>query len=226
MSRKKPPPKRWTYQNPKWASNVRAREDIARLKAIVPSLKKFSRRKVFTEQEKRTIKRFSNMLPYSDNLHPVTKNIAKKYRDELYTPKEDDPHTYGVQAIKLTHLPREKYPIKIKDRHGHLEYVVQYPDGQREWWHSPISKITKQTLKKTARTAFEDNPYLLPLQDLAEQAARYFKNTQTKAVSLWTVDGIVGRTFRTFGEFELWLYREWEHYKDVNKWINGIAILV
>ena len=59
-----------------------------------------------------------------------------------------------------------------------------------------------------------------------ELAAQAFERIQTKRVYLWAESGRVGEGFNNLQEFIQWVVADFQKYKNVHKWVNGIAILI
>jgi hypothetical protein len=203
-----------------------------KLAAIVPSLKKFKKRKTVTRNEKRRIRYREKQLKNIPFLVPVTKAQAKKLgRKKLFLP--------GIQAVQLRNVP-EGSKISIKKR-GDVSVVT--PSGQR-WIYWGLSRDTvrsRRGMREAGRQVFSHE---FPIEKVTELTAKAFAQYKIQQVHLWAHAGIVGDGFADLQQFIQWVNEKWQNGRyitvrqrstsgdiysepsDPGKWVNGIAILI
>lgn len=186
-------------------------EAAKRLAMFAPGLKKYRRRKKLSPSEKGAIARKERVLRYTDHLIPVTKKMARELKGQLFAP--------GVQAIQLRNTsPHAKIRRVKKD-------IIVTSNG-RTFLYWRLLDLKPKSLKKAAKEAFENIRGAFPVEQIAELAQRAFKSIKTKQVFLWAESGRVGEGFRNFDEFVQWLYESYSSYRNVERWVNGIAIQI
>lgn len=216
--------------------NIRSDADYLvsarKLAALVPSLKKFRKRKTVTKNEKRQIRRREKQLKNIPFLVPVTKQQAKKLgRKKLFLP--------GIQAIQLRNVP-EGSKITIRKRG---DIAVTQSNGQR-WIYWSLDRNTVRSrggMREAGRKVFEKE---FPIEKVSDLTAKAFKTYQIQQVHLWAHAGIVGDGFADLQQFIMWVNEKWQNGRyitvramrstgdiysepsDPGKWVNGIAILI
>jgi hypothetical protein len=178
---------------------------------FAPGLKKYKRRKRLNNGEKSAISHKEKILRYSDHLIPVTKKQAKKLKDLLFAP--------GVQAIQLRNTAPDARIVRLKK-----DMVVTSNGRTFIYWR--LENVKKGAMKKAAKKIFTEFNATFEIEHLAELAERAFKKLKPIRIYLWAEAGRVGEGFKTFDEFMQWLYEDYSQYKNVERWVNGIAIQV
>lgn len=197
---------------------------------FIPSLAKYKRRKTLTPAEKAAIKRAENMLPYTDYLIPVKGKKAEKLRRAgvLHTPETTI--KTGPNAGKIVrHKPIAAVQLRNTGKDAAIDMVTDEAmlakSHGRPWVYQFVEPLTKAGIAEAAEDAFFD-PASYEIEKVIEMAQRAFANPVTKAVYLWAESGRVGDAFETLSEFVAWLEASWRRYKNVDRWMRGIAILV
>lgn len=205
-TRKKPKSRRTTDEY------LSAARNMAKL---VPGLRKYKRRKTLKPQEKAAIRRAEKKLHGGFNLIPVDKRTAKELKDLLWAP--------GVQAIQFKNISPDAVVRRIKKD-------IYITSNGRNWiyWKLPDTSVgTMETSREELEQMSEEYPEAFretfDIERLEELAARAYEDTRVKSVHLWTKQGRVGEGFRTLKQFMQWLYQEYSHYKDTERWVIGIA---
>jgi hypothetical protein len=205
---------------------------------FAPSLRKYKRRKKLKPAEKGAITRKENALKGSYNLKPLTKKQARKMRDVLYAP--------GVAAIQLSNTGEE---VKIHVTEDKNMFVTT---NGRTWvyWHlSELKRIEYDQLLDEGYSEEEARELVgeeqqgvmveagkkvftsiireaFPVEKIIRLAEKAFKKPHVHMIGLWTNKGRVGEGFRTFDEFKQWVFADFSTYANVEKWVNGVAILI
>lgn len=183
----------------------------ARLSKFTPGLKKYKRRKKLNNGEKSAISHKEKILRYSDHLIPVTKRQAKKLKGLLFAP--------GVQAIQLRNTAPDARIVRLKK-----DMVVTSNGRTFIYWR--LEDVKKGGMKRAAKKVFTEFEATFEIEHLAELAQRAFKKLKPIRIYLWAEAGRVGEGFKSFDEFMQWLYEDYSQYKNVERWVNGIAIQV
>lgn len=199
------------------------------LSKLVPSLKKFNKRKTLTKSEKATIRRREKQLKNIPFLVPVTPAQAKKLtRRKLFLP--------GIQAIQLRNVPEG---AKIKIRKRDIEVII----GSHRWIYWGLDRDivrSRRGMRKAGTEAFNKQ---FPIEKVSDLTVAAFAKYRVQQVHLWAHAGIVGDAFEDVQAFIQWVNEKWNQgryistqYKaggdiystpsDPGKWVNGIAILV
>lgn len=200
------------------------------LSSLVPSLKKFKKRKTLTKNEKRQIRRREKQLQNIPFLVPVSPAQAKKLGNrKLFKP--------GVRAIQLRGVEQGQR-ININKRGD-----ISTSDGNRHWiyWTLPKAVVrSRRGMRDAGSSAFNKE---FPIDKVADLAAKAFKQFEVQEVRLWAHAGIVGEGFQDLPAFIRWVNSKWQNGRyitvrqyanediysdpsDPGKWVNGIAILV
>lgn len=182
-----------------------------RLAKFAPGLKKYKRRKKLNNGEKSAISHKEKILRYSDHLIPVTKKQAKKLKGLLLAP--------GVQAIQLRNTAPDAKIVKLRK-----DMVVTSNGRTFIYWR--LENVKPAGMKRAAKKIFTDFSETFQIEKLAELAQKAFKKLKPIRIYLWAEAGRVGEGFKTFDEFMQWLYEDYSQYKNVERWVNGIAIQV
>ncbi|MDE2019667.1 MAG: hypothetical protein KGJ13_04980 [Patescibacteria group bacterium] len=223
-------------------------KDAARLAPIVPKLKKFRRRKTLKPYEKAQIVRYANAIPYSANLFPVKARIAKAKPDLLwpiyYTVKEkhkgkknvhagEERRMHGIFAMREDNFGNPGafhiYANSGKYMEGSREFSLVSNGRKWIYWSLPKSGLKKRKLpnKQIAeygRRAFELEDF--PIEKLQKLAELQFRKLKTFRVALWTRHGRTRAVFDDLKQFLKWVAEEWEHYKETDEWVKGLAVWV
>jgi hypothetical protein len=227
-----------------------------RLAQFAPALKKYRRRKRFTPHEKAAIAHKEKLLRYTDHLIPLTKKQYRELKDQAFIPtryfterqrekfrtgekKEPVPYknNQGIFAIQLRNTSEHARIKKVKN-----DMIVTSNGRTFLYWKLPIhqprnpkktekedeqiNKRSQKLLKEAAKKAFENVTGAFPIEQIAELAKRAFKSVKTKQVFLWAESGRVGEGFHNFDEFVQWLWESYSQYRNVERWVNGIAIQI
>lgn len=203
------------------------------LSKIVPSLKKFAKRKTLKKSEKATITRREKQLKNIPFLQPVTPKQAKQLgRRKMFLP--------GVQAIQLRGVDTDKGDKFKINRYGDIE--VTKATGQR-WIYWALDRKTVRSrpgMREAGKDVFDKK---LPIEKVADITAEAFQKYHIQEVRLWAHAGIVGEGFHSLKQFILWVNEKWNQGRyvstrqfangeiysspsDPGKWVNGIAILI
>lgn len=212
--------------------------DSAKQRArFMPGMKKYAKRKTLKPSEKAAITRAERKLPYTDYLIPVKgeKLRTLKRAGILYTPETTIKK--GPNAGKIVrHSPINAVQFRNTAKDAAIEQVndeqLMVKSHGRPWVYqfvdalvTPQGRAMPGPMKDAAEDAFED-PETYEIEKVLELAKRAFKNPVTKAVYLWAESGRVGDAFMTFSEFAQWADSNYRRYKNVDRWVKGIAILV
>lgn len=210
------------------------------MSVYAPSLKKYARRQTnLTQWEKSAIARKENILRYAYNLQPVSKKQAKDLKDVLFKfrtviKKGPNKGKYvehgGIRAIQLSNTG-EKVRLNIVNKN-----LLVTTNG-RTWVYWQLNQISdhntfpsKQSLNEIDRagqTAFL--PAIreaFPVEKIVKLAERAFANPVVKMIGLWAAPGRVGEPCRSLKEFVHWIYKDYSTYAYVERWVNGIAVLI
>lgn len=207
------------------------------LSKLVPSLRKFKRRKTLTKSEKASIRRREKQKKNVPFIFPVSKQQAKKLgRRRLFMP--------GFQAIQLRST-KEVAAFKASDKihigkHGDIS-ITQ--DGQRWiYWSLDRNEVRSRVAMRTRGAEAFNKQF--PIERVADLAVKAFATYKVQQVHLWAHAGIVGDAFHSIEDFVRWVNKQWNagrymstRYRegtdeiytqpsDPGKWINGIAILI
>lgn len=180
------------------------------LSTVAPALKKYKRRKKLTRWEKGAITRKEKAVKYADNLIPVADKNKKKFKKFFYAP--------GVQAIQMRNTGRNVTIQAFQDD-------ILVTSNGRTWLYWSLDNVRPAGMTKAAETVFGVRG-AFPLEQILELASRAFSKPQTLAVGLWTAQGRVGEPFPSMRQFLEWITLQYSSYVDVEKWVNGIAIMV
>ena len=202
------------------------------LSGLVPSLKKFKKRKTLKASEKRAIRRRETQLKNIPYLFPVTKKQAKRLkRGKMFLP--------GVQAIQLRNVS-DTSKIRI-GKAGDIFITDTQGEQPTRWIYWALDRKTvrsKERMRGAGRRAFD---HMFPIEKIADMAAEAFARSDVKAVRLWAHAGVVGDSFEALGPFVMWVNEKWSNGRymgqqerlggdiysnpsDPGKWINGLAI--
>lgn len=200
--------------------------------ALVPSLKKFKKRKTLKKSEKATIARREKQLKDIPFLQPITSKQAKILgRRKIFLP--------GIQAIQLRNVDTEKGDRFKINKHGDIEVFTD--EGRWIYWSLDRDAVrSRVAMREAGAAAFEKK---LPIEKVAELTEKAFAQYHVQEVRLWAHAGIVGEGFLTLDEFIMWVNEKWNHGRyistrvgrnnmiyenpsDPGKWVNGIAILI
>jgi hypothetical protein len=202
--------------------------DSAReLAAFVPALKKYKRRRTLTRWEKGAITRKENIVRYTDHLIPVTKKQARELKDLLFQPEttvKSGPQRgriirhHGVQAIQLRNTGRDVTIRKVRND-------IYVSSNGRTWVYWSLPSTTKSAVQHAGEEAFT-NPDAFDIEKVVELARQAFENPTTKGVFLWAESGRVGEGTEDIETFVRWIATDYARYKNTDRWVRGIAILV
>jgi len=202
---------------------------------FAPGLKKYKRRKTLKPAEKGAITRKENALAFhTDKLVPVSKQLARQLKDQLFVPKrrvydeETDQYRYeegqgrqGIRAIELRNTGMDAKIHKVKD-----DMIVTSNGRTFLYWKLDREDVkTKRGMTKAAAAAFDSQ---FPIERVAELAKVAFEKLKPLAVYLWAPSGRVGNPFESLKQFSMWLAENWsaDRYSQQEKWVNGIVILL
>ena len=184
-------------------------EIAKRLSKLAPGLKKYTRRKELNNGEKSAISHKEKILRYSDHLIPVSTKQAKKLKGLLFAP--------GVQAIQLRNTSPDAKIKKVgKD-------IVLTSNG-RNFIYWRLENVKPRGMKKAADTVFNKFEATFQIEHIAALAQKAFKKFKPKQIFLWAESGRVGEGFADFDVFMDWIYESYSQYKNVERWVNGVAI--
>lgn len=201
------------------------------LSRLVPSLRKFRRRKTLTKSNKATIRRREKQLKNIPFLVPVTKKQAKNLgRRKLFLP--------GIQAIQLRNVTPDAQ-IKI-NRRGQITVV----EHDRRWIYWSLDRNTVRSRRGMREAGAKAFAKQFDIERVSDLTAAAFKRYRVQQVHLWAHAGIVGEGFEDLQQFVMWVNEKWNQGRyvttryrvgspdiytepsDPGKWVNGIAILV
>lgn len=192
-------------------------DSAADLARFVPHLKKLKRRKTLKRGEKVSVTYWSKKLRYLPNLIPLTKKQAKELRNQLISPK--------LQAIQLTNVGKvEKITVVNKKMFvaaNHRTFLYTRVDDLTQTENR--NEVETTGMYKEAGKAFDQ---MYPIEQIMKLAELAFKSPQTEAIYLWSDQGNVGEPFYNLNEFVQWLLTDYSKYRNVHKWVNGIAIML
>lgn len=202
-------------------------ESVRELSKFVPALKKYKRRKTLKPQEKSAITRKEHIIRYTDYLIPVTKKQARKLKDHLFQPEtiiktgkrrgQVQRHK-GIQAIQLRNTGSDVQIIS-----GGKDLLIESNGWLWAYWR--IDNPTARNVKQAGTDAFE-NPEAYEIERVIALAQKAFDNPETKGVYLWAESGRVGEGFTSLKQFIRWIASDYAKYKNTDRWVKGIAILV
>lgn len=202
-------------------------ESARELAAFVPSLKKYRRRKTLTPWEKGAITRKENIIRYTDHLIPVTKKQARELKEQLFQPettiktgkqKGKIIRHHGIQAIQLRNTGKNVLIKKVRND------IIVTSNG-RTWVYWSLPSSNKSVIRKAGEDAFT-NPDTFDIERVVELAKKAFDNPETKGVFLWAESGRVGEGTEDIESFVRWIASDYARYKNTERWVKGIAILV
>lgn len=212
-------------------------ESVKRLAPYIPNIRKYKRRKTLKPQEKSAIARYEKLLHYTDRLIPLTKQQAKDLKDMLYKPvvvkehKDREGNTYythdelktpnGVRAVSMKGLGTTKIK-KIAKVTGDITVIA----NGRTWVLWKLDRVRTADMRSAAATIFQDFGSAFPIEQIARLAKIAYETPGVLEVKLWTSHGMVGEPKNNFNSFMYWLEHDYSTYKDTDKWVNGLAILV
>lgn len=207
-------------------------ESARELATVIPSLKKYKKRKTLRPAEKAAIARkekiFRETYTSIDNLIPLSKSQARELKDVVFQPetlirsgprKGQTMRHHFVQAIQLRNTGRD---TKIIKKLGSNIVVVS---NGRTWVYWKLPNVKPSTLEEYGEAAFE-TPEEFDIERVLELAKKAFQQPETKGIYLWGDKGRVGSPFPTFKQFARWIIDDYQSYTNTEKWVNGIAILV
>lgn len=206
------------------ASYIRAAKELAKFAPSLKKYKKLRKGERLTGSQKAAIAHKEKLLRYSDYLTPVTEKQAKKMKGLLYAP--------GIRAIRLGNTGEDAHIKKIARVTNDIHFVSNGRDflywqlGIRNQRNDeePPNKKSRGKLKEAGKAALDNFKNTFPIEQIAELAQRAFKKIRTRQIFLWAEAGRVGEGFHNFDEFMQWLYESYSQYKNVERWVNGIAI--
>lgn len=180
-----------------------------KLSKFAPGLKKYKRRRKLNNGEKAAISHKERLLRYSDHLIPVSKSQARKLKGLLFAP--------GVQAIQLRNTSPDAKITKVgKD-------IVLTSNG-RNFIYWRLENVKARGMKKAADAVFNKFEATFQIEHIAALAQQAFKKFKPKQIFLWAESGRVGEGFADFDVFMDWIYESYSQYKNVERWVNGVAI--
>lgn len=194
------------------------------MSGVVPKFKKYRKRQTIKPHEKGQITRMENALKFADSLISVDKRQAKQLKEQLYQPTHTTKsgrvvHIHGIQAVQFRNTSSK---AKIK-RVVRGKALIE--DQGFLWLYSATDDFKPRTILQRGREAFT-MPESYEIEKVLEAAKRAFANPETKAVYLWAQAGRAGGGFRDFKTFARWVKRDYSQYKNTEKWVRGISILV
>lgn len=223
---------------------------------LVPWTKKFKKRRVLKKWERAKIVQIERAMKGAYNLEPLTKPQAAKLKDVLYTgvveikrgPRKGQfREVRGINAIQLSNTG-EHVKINVTenknmfvttngrtwvywnlDQLGRIEYEQYLDEGYSEDEASELISEDNQQIMLEAGEKVTAAPSIreaFPVEKIIRIAQKAFKKPDVKMIGLWTTKGRVGEGFRTFDEFKQWVFTSYSAYANVEKWVNGIAILI
>lgn len=206
--------------------------------ALIPKLKKYRKRKTLKPSEKGAITRAEKKLRGLYNLKLLTKKQAKLLKEVLPAP--------GVHALMLANTGEyvELHVTENKDlfvttngrtwvywhltQLGKKEYEQYLDEGySEEEAQEFVADSNQETMKEAGEKAFIPSiREAFPIEKIIRLAEKAFKKPSVHMIGLWSDKGRVGEGFRTFDEFKQWVFKDYSSYANVEKWVNGIAILI
>lgn len=233
MSRSRKPPKfaSAVKRAVEKRENRKAAAIVDRLKKFVPKLKEYSKRRTYTEGERRYIARVDKALRYTDNLYPATKKQAEKFSEQMLVPHkyvrdEEANETYSVpirgikvQAFQFRNTGREVALHTVRDD-------LLLTSNGRDYLYWRLDKVTVSAMKKAGEKAFDNFRNSFPAERLAALAERAFSVKKIKAIYLWGSRGRCNEGFADMGAFLEWLFEEYSHYADKDEWVNGLVLAI
>lgn len=183
-----------------------------------PSIAKYKRRKKFNNGEKSYLSKVERVLRYADHLVPIPPRNRKKAIKEQW-------ELYGqesglkIYAQQLRGTGPDATIIK-------LDKNMTVTSNGRTWLYWRIDNVKPAGMRKAGKQAFNEFNSTFDIERLAELAKRAFTTRKPVAVELWAESGRVGEPFKTLDEFMQWIYEDYSHYKNVERWVKGIAILI
>jgi hypothetical protein len=226
-----------------------------KLAPLIPTLKKYKKRKTLTRYERSKITRYERAMKGAYNLEPVSKKQAKHLRDVLYTgaveitrgPRKGQyREVRGIHALQLANTG-EHVKINVTENKdmfvttngrtwvywqleqlGEKEYEQYLDEGySEEEALELIADENKSTMRSAAAQSFAPTiREAFPVEKIIRLAQKAFKKPHVHMIGLWSTKGRVGEGFRNFDEFKQWIYQDYSTYANVEKWVNGIAILI
>jgi len=234
------------------ADLIASAKEMAR---YVPSLRPLKKRKRLKKWERSKITRYERALKGSYNLEPLTAKQARALRDVVYTGnieikrgprKGQHREVRGIAAIQLANTG-EKVKINVTenrdmfittngrtwvywqlDQLGEKEYE-QYLDEcyDEDEARELIQEDNTATVREAGKRAFTGSVReAFPVEKIVRLAEKAFKKPAVRMIGLWTSKGRVGEGFHNFDEFKQWIRASYSTYANVEKWVNGIAILI
>ncbi len=209
---------------------------------IIPSLKKYRKRKTLKGAEKSAITRAEKKIKNVPDLIPVTKKQARRLgRKKLFAPGVRAIQLRGITPKSKTRIPGVSHKNKIRiSKDGSISVVQE----EGRWIYWPLSRETvksKRGMKSAGAAAFEKR---FPIEIVADLTREAFAKYDVQQVHLWAHAGIVGDGFQDLPSFIRWVNMKWNagrymgtqenentgkiysNPSDPGKWVNGIAILV
>lgn len=201
-----------------------------RLYKIIPSLKKYIKRKRLTRWEKGAIARKEKGMQWADQLIPLTPAQAKKLKDHLYVPRvetryQDEHGAYHVDVKEYP--PVNALQLKNTGKDVAIDFVrddLFITTNGRVWLYWSLERFRTSDMAKAGQKIFKNVAEVFPIEQIAQLAQRAFKRPKTKEVYLWTDRGRVGDGFMDLESFMGWLYESYGGYTDPDKWVKGLAI--
>lgn len=218
---------------PRGRSNESYLYSADNLSKIVPSLKRFSKRKTLRKSEKATIRRREKQLLHIPHLEPLSPSQAKRLgRKKTFLP--------GVQAVQLRGIDTRKGDKFNVNRHGDIE--VTKAGGDR-WIYWALDRKTVRSHRGMCDAGAAVFNKTLPIEKVTELTEEAFAHYTIQQVHLWAHAGVVGDGFQSLKQFVGWVNEKWnqgryistrrlneggryEVVSDPGQWINGIAFLV
>jgi hypothetical protein len=212
-------------------------EAAKRLSKFAPSLEKYNfkiitKGRKLNSGQKSAIAHKEKLLKYSDHLVIIPKRDRKRaIREEwdLYAP--------GIFAMPLRNTSEDARII-------HLNKTMTVTSNGRTWLYWKLNKPPKKKkdltdtqkerqakkvfdkVETAATKTFDDFEATFDIEQIAKLAEKAFEEFKLIRVYLWAEIGRVGVGFKTLDEFMQWLYEDFSQYKDVERWVRGIAIKI
>lgn len=125
---------------------------------------------------------------------------------------------HGIMAVQLRNTGTHAKIARVND-------IVKVVSNGRTWALWQIENTKPRTVKAAGTEAFT-TPEAYDIERVIELARKAFDNPVTKGVFLWAESGRVGEGFKTLGEFVQWVGSEYTKYRNTDRWVKGIQILV
>jgi len=188
------------------------------LAPIIPSVRKYVKRKKLRPAERAAISHKINLSRYQDHWVKISDSAAKNLpKENLVAP--------GIHAVQLKGMG-ERANVERIDKEGNL-FVESFG---RRWIFWRLENVKPPKVEKAGKTVFDENQFnakfdIEKIKDLAEKAFTS-KTLQVAEVKLWAEVGPVGPPLPSLRQFIHWIYESYSTYKHVDRWVNGIAIML